>query len=315
MISLKPVVEDRTQEEIIFRKIKAYFDDLLFAFIEEVLKEPLENATDINWYLKRGYLVYDKGFFVARRKLPNKISRDLEKLGAKWNKGRKAYFINPQRVPADILQTIAEISIHNQEKLQKIEQYLQGVEENLPVIKLNFDKEVVKIGTMLDKQFKESVGKINIIPANMTDFQKTEIAQKYTNNLDYYIKKWTKKEIVKLREDIQPYVMQGYRAESLEELMQKHKDISARKAKFLARQETKLLVAQYRENRFKEAGVTRYRWQTILDGRERDLHRELNGKIFFWTEPPIIDARTGEKGNPGQAYNCRCKAIPVVDWG
>lgn len=314
MISLKPVEENRTQEEIIFRKIHEYFDDLLFAFLEEVIKEPLENATDINWYLRRGYLIYEKGYFIPRRKLPNKISRDLEKLGAKWSKSKKAYFLKPQKVPVDISQTIAQVNIHNQDKVERIEKYLQGVEENLPVIKLDFDKEVVKIGTLLDKQLKESLGRINIIPANMTDFQKTEIAQKYTNNLNYYIKKWTGKEIVKLREDIQQYIMQGYRASSLEELVQKHKGISARKAKFLARQETKLLVAQYRENRFKEYGVTQYRWQTILDGRERDLHRDLNGQRFFWTEPPIIDARTGERGNPGQAYNCRCKAIPVVEF-
>ena len=313
MISLKPVEENRTQEEIIFRKIKEYFDDLLFTFLEEVVREPLENATDINWYLKRGYLVYDKGYFILRKKLPNKISRDLEKLGAKWSRAKKAYYVKPERIPVDLAQTISEVNIHNQEKVEKIEQYLQGVEENLPVITLNFDKEVVKIGAMLDKQFKESVGRINIIPPDMTDFQKTEIAQKYTTNLDYYIKKWTKKEIVKLREDIEPFVMSGYRAAGLEELIQKHKAVSARKAKFLARQETKLLVAQYRENRFKEAGVTHYRWQTILDGRERDLHREHNGKVFSWDEPPIIDATTGQRGNPSQAYNCRCKAIPVVE--
>ena len=81
----------------------------------------------------------------------------------------------------------------------------------------------------------------------------------------------------------------------------------------MARQETKLLVAEYRKNRFKQEGVTKYRWSTVLDGRERKLHRELNGKIFSWDNPPIIDERTGERGNPAEAYNCRCKAIPIID--
>lgn len=313
MISLKPVTEDRTQEEIIFRKIKEYFDDLLFTFLEEVVKEPLENATDINWYLKRGYLHFDNGYFIPKGKIPNKIAKDLEKLGAKWSRAKKAYYLKPTKVPVDISQTIAEVNIHNQEKVERIEKYLQGVEENLPAIELNFDKEVVKIGSLLDKQFKSSLGRINVIPADLTDFQKHEIAKNYTTNLNYYIKKWTTKEIVKLREDIEPYVMQGYRAESLTDLIQKHKDVSARKAKFLARQETKLLVAEYRKNRYKEAGITHYRWQTILDGRERPEHRALNGQPFSWDEPPIIDARTGERGNPGEAYNCRCKAIPLAN--
>ena len=313
MIKLKPVTENRTQEEIIFKKIKEYLDDLLFTFLEQVVRQPLENATDINWYLKRGYIVYDKGYFILKRKLPNKIAKDLEKLGAKWSKAKKGYFINPQKIPVDISQTIAQVNIWNQDKVERINKYLVGLQENLNDIPLNFDREVAKIEKNLSSQLKMSLGKIDIIPPMMTDFQKTEIAKNYTKNLDYYIKKWTKREIIKLREDIEPYTMQGYRAESLEELIQKHKNVSARKAKFLARQETKLLVAEYRKNRFKEAGVTSYIWKTNLDGRERELHRELNGRTFSWDNPPIIDARTGQRGNPGEAYNCRCLAIPVVD--
>lgn len=313
MIKLKPIVENRTQEEIIFRKIKEYFDDLLFTFLEQVVRQPLENATDINWYLKRGYIVYDNGYFILKRKLPNKISRDFEKLGAKWSKAKKAYYIKPQRVPIDIAQTVAEIKIYNQDKVDRINKYLVDLQENLDTIPLNFDKEVIKIELNLNKQLKDSLGKIDIIPPMITDFQRTEIAKNYTKNLDYYIKKWAKREIVKLREDLEPYVMQGYRAESLEELIQKHKNVSARKAKFLARQETKLLVAEYRKNRYKQAGVSSYIWRTVLDGRERELHKELNGQVFTWDNPPIIDSRTGQKGNPGEAYNCRCIAVPVVD--
>ena len=174
--------------------------------------------------------------------------------------------------------------------------------------------EVEKIGTDLDRQFAESVKPVLEIAPKMTDFQKSEIAKNYTNNLAFYIRKFADDEIVKLRQEIQPLVMAGYRAESLEKIIKKRESISARKAKFLARQETRLLVAEYTKNRMKQAGITRFRWRTVLDGRERPEHKALNGQIFSWSEPPIIDARTGERGYPSQAFNCRCWAEPVIEW-
>lgn len=274
----------------------------------------LENDNSIEWYIRKGYITYKDGVFTSVRKIPNKIAKELEKLGAKWSKLKKGYVLSPKKLPPTIMQAIAEVKIFNNEKLKKINDYLLGLNDTLDFIQIDFTNEVVKIGTDLENQFAASMKKINVIPAKITEFQKLEIAKNYTKNLNYYIQKWSKQEIVKLRRDLEPFVMSGYRAESLEELIRKHKNISARKAKFLARQETKLLVAEYRKNRFKEHGVTQYIWKAVMDERTRELHRELNGRIFSWDSPPIIDARTGETGSPAQAFGCRCVAIPVVEW-
>ena len=61
-----------------------------------------------------------------------------------------------------------------------------------------------------------------------------------------------------------------------------------------------------------EEGFEEFKWITNIDGRERELHKELNGKIFRFDDPPIIDERTGRiimmgaldnlvKGAAGQA--------------
>ena len=283
-------------------------------FVYPKTKIRLENAVDLRYYILQGYLRYRDGFFTIKRNLPNKVAMELEKLGAIYSRKRRGYYLKASKIPPYILQAAAMVNIRDQERLTKISDYLRGLTETEGFItsRVDFSPEVIKIGADLDKQFKTSMTGLEI-PANMTEFQKSEIANNYTNNLNYYIKKWVPKEIQSLRKDLEPLTLAGYRAEALEEIIQKHKGVSERKAKFLARQETKLLVAQYRKNRFKEAGVTQYIWSTILDGKERDLHRDLNGRVFSWDEPPIIDARTGEKGAPGEAYNCRCIAIPVVE--
>ena len=46
------------------------------------------------------------------------------------------------------------------------------------------------------------------------------------------------------------------------------------------------------------------------------MHKELNdrsekGEVFKFSNPPI-DSPNGSRHNPGQNYNCRCIAIPVV---
>ena len=66
--------------------------------------------------------------------------------------------------------------------------------------------------------------------------------------------------------------------------------------------------------RYTNAGVKEYIWSTSNDQRVRPDHKELNGKTFSWGEA-VIDRTTGQKGNPGEAFGCRCLALPVVRIG
>ena len=56
-----------------------------------------------------------------------------------------------------------------------------------------------------------------------------------------------------------------------------------------------------------------YAWSESGDGRVRDSHKHLNKKRFRWSDPPIVDAKTGRRCHPGQDYQCRCVALPVFD--
>lgn len=301
----------------VYRKIREFFDDLLFSYFDELLKNNrVENDGDVlAAAIKSGKVIYSDGVFRPKTKFSNKMSAELENLGARYSRSAGGYRLSAGSFPPSVAQAIAQVRISNVELADKAQNYLKSLSDNLDFIrsKLSFEDEVEKIGKNLDGQFKRSMRTINVIPPELTSYQLAEIAKNYTYNLDYYIKKWAESEIIKLREDIGGLVLDGFRHESLNDVILRHKGVSQRKAAFLARQETKLLVAEYRKNRFKQQGVTKYRWSTVLDGRERELHRELNGRIFSWDDPPIIDATTGERGNPGEAYNCRCVAIPVID--
>lgn len=52
--------------------------------------------------------------------------------------------------------------------------------------------------------------------------------------------------------------------------------------------------------------VDRYIWRSRDDSRVRANHAEYDDHIFFWSAPP-------EGGHPGQSWNCRCTAEPIID--
>ena len=54
-----------------------------------------------------------------------------------------------------------------------------------------------------------------------------------------------------------------------------------------------------------------YKWRTQKDDKVRDLHRDLEGKIFNKNNPPV-SGTNGFRGNPGEPANCRCFAEPIV---
>lgn len=88
------------------------------------------------------------------------------------------------------------------------------------------------------------------------------------------------------------------------------------RAAFIARDQTSKLTTATNSARMKSAGVTRFRWRHSGGSYDpRKLHLGYDGQEFDIDNPPVIDERSGERGLPGQAINCRCYMIPVIDFG
>jgi len=96
---------------------------------------------------------------------------------------------------------------------------------------------------------------------------------------------------------------------------------SEKRAALIAKDQISSLNAEITKLQQQDAGVRRYKWSSSRDSRVRDCHRELNGKIFSWDEPPEMwyqtkkygRVMTGRRCHPGEDYCCRCVAIPVFD--
>ena len=74
----------------------------------------------------------------------------------------------------------------------------------------------------------------------------------------------------------------------------------------LTRDQTSKAIGQLTQTRHQQLGITEYKWRTAQDERVRDTHAALDGTPQRWDTPPGV-------GHPGEAIQCRCVAIPIVD--
>lgn len=103
----------------------------------------------------------------------------------------------------------------------------------------------------------------------------------------------------------------GMRVETLQKRLQAEEGIAKRRAELIARDQVLKANAKLNEDRQKEVGVERYIWSAGADDRVRPMHRDLDGKTFRWDDPPITNPQ-GDRNHPGQDYQCRCGAIPLM---
>jgi len=97
--------------------------------------------------------------------------------------------------------------------------------------------------------------------------------------------------------------------------------MTKRHARAIAQDQMGTLNCRMTKYEHESLGVTHYKWTARHDTRVRPCHRELNGKIFAWNNPPAMWYPTMSRGivftgrycHPGEDYGCRCTAKPVFD--
>ena len=95
--------------------------------------------------------------------------------------------------------------------------------------------------------------------------------------------------------------------DDLADELKKIKGMTDNRAKLIARDQLGKINSRLSQVRQQSLGITHYYWSTSHDERVRDRHRRWDGDLIAWDSPTI-------DGHPGQAINCRCTAIPDLDF-
>lgn len=309
-------------------QLRVIFDQEVMDHVVKIIKaataQPvqIENASGedvLRRALRNGQIQYAGGIFSG--KFTAAISKALKGIGSIFYPRQGVFKIEPTKVPSVL---IAEAAAYHQRASQahdaiqgQLDKTLADIDKN--VYGINSERMVEKV----DAGWRRSAAALMVKP-ELTKEGKRNLAANYSENMNLWIKKWLKEQILGLRQDVQENAEAGYRFDSLIEKVQRRKSVSETKAKFLARQETGLFMSQYRAQRFIDAGLLKYKWSTSHDARVRPAkglrgsalmhagnHRILDGQVFTYAgKAPARYMSVGQPCNPGEDYQCRCGDIP-----
>lgn len=293
--------------DVIFRPVL----DLLLphnAQVKAAAKE-FKNAGDaaVVAALRGGKIQYTAGTFSGD--FTAATTKELKKMGAKWNKQTKTFFLAPNLIPTDVAAMATEYADAAKKLHDELYKRLSEIEINLEALVDARPVDATPTVEAVQKGFQKSAGDAF---SDLTDEGKDRLSQEYTENIKPYIKKFSKETVLELRKMVSDNAQQGYRFDKLVDRIQGRYDVSQTKAKFLAQQETGLLAAKHRRVRFEDVGITRYIWRTSGKPSVRDDHRALNGREFLYSDPPVVDRATGRRGNPGEDFGCQCVDEPIM---
>lgn len=276
--------------------------------------------------LKGGVIYYENGGFKSQDKFSNRLSKALLDIGAKYDRWENSFKIAIEDLPKEIWESI-KLSIQKaQQKLSQINQFLQYVEINLDAIveTMIFNDEVGTVLTDVQGKMHKNINviEVELTPEDVENIHNTinhgfkiseeDIKKNFNESIQHYTKDFLTKRVPEIRRKVQQAILDGYREIDVQKMLETEYGIMERKAKFLAQNETSIMLAQIKKVHYSAMGFDSFMWHTILDARERPLHRELNGKVFSFDNPPVIDERTGQRGLPGETYNCRCDLTPIM---
>ena len=160
----------------------------------------------------------------------------------------------------------------------------------------------------LDLQVRRAMG----VPLSALERPTTDRIPGFVRENVDLIKTVPERYFERIRRDVTEAFESGMHVDTLAQQIEADGDAAESDAIRIARDQVGKLAAQVNQDRQEALGVTAFIWRGVLDQRERDSHRALEGEQFDWDDPPV-DEETGEPITPGSAIQCRCFAEPVLD--
>ena len=319
------------------KELDRYFYDFYWKDILETVKESerLYNSNSaLIAAIRKGSIHYENGKFTG--KFNARISKELRKF-AKYDGRTKSW----SGIPPSNVTAAATVANSKGERLSRqitalIDKIPARVEAAVESLKYSIDAPLFAVSAEAGKDLN-TLG----ISVEMTPELSQRLMDDYTTNQNLNIKNWTPEQTQRLRNMIEENALSGYNRLELQQRIAAEYGVTQNKAKFLARQETSLFVAEVRNERYDDAGIQWYRWSTSQDirvvgtpgglypegGPGHGNHYVMQGKICKLNDPTVYadtlaDARKGlwkskasigaDNTHPGQAFGDRCVMIPVI---
>lgn len=176
-----------------------------------------------------------------------------------------------------------------------------------------FIKQIYKTSkSALAGSLKEMSGgltvKTDVMGADLTEIFKASVTE--NTNL---IKSIPEQYIKSITGAVTRSITSGQGLEDLIPAIERIGGVTNRRAKIIALDQTRKAYSAINSARMQKVGIEEFEWIHSGGGlNPRRDHMEMSGNIYRFDDLPVIDKKTGERGLPGQAPNCRCTMRPVL---
>jgi SPP1 gp7 family putative phage head morphogenesis protein len=274
--------------------------------------------------LRYGTIQYKDGLFTGDFEAA--ISGPLRDLGAEFDERRGGFFLSEWVVPSVLK---AEAAVANARAVaihEKVARELERAKQKLELGQLSMEIDPTMPVDAIEEGFKTTAEAIGV-ETRLPPAARARMEQRYRDNVRPYVAEATAKFIDEVHAVVTDNAAAGYRYDRLVDGIEREVGVSRRKARFIARQETGLFMAAYRQERFSAAGVTCYKWSTSHDARVRPAagltgnakahagnHRVLDGQVFSYsTKGPAYLMSSKKPCNPGEDFGCRCVDLAILE--
>lgn len=327
---LQPIIYKDTWHDELARYLLKIMFKAIFEPLLDITEERIDNAKDtlLERYLKDGKIQYKDGKFSGQ--LSASISKEIKSMGGKFEHGK--WSLPEHRMPF-VLKRAVEYNVKSMKYLsESLTKKLDTMVGKTSSFIKNMSIQSMGVTNLdrVSKEFKQIIRKNLGVAPQLSVEGLEQISKDYTTTIELPIRKKLLHEfedrakavledfeqdvVVKLREDIGDMILAGQSRVDLRNAIKKRLNISNSRCKFIARQETALLTTNFKKSQYQQYGIDQYKWKTVGDHKVRESHVELDGEIIDWNQPPVVDPKTGRTAHAGMDFNCRCQAMPIVEW-
>lgn len=158
---------------------------------------------------------------------------------------------------------------------------VQASEQITEILGVDYTMQPFYDESMIEKIIDENVALIKAEP------------RKYLRSYDKELKRILKEKDIK-----------GQTIDEITEAIQKATKIERNRANLIARDQIGDIYAETTKHQYTKLGLKKFKWVSVGDDRVRHKHREFNGNIYEWDNPPDNEI-------PGGEIACRCVAAVV----
>jgi SPP1 gp7 family putative phage head morphogenesis protein len=158
----------------------------------------------------------------------------------------------------------------------------------------------------------KEVSEIFAIDLTASNARLQDVIQASTMEAAQLIKRIPAEYLSEVQGAVMRSITTGAGMKDLVPFLTKKYDGNVRWARHVAMDQTRKAYSAITRTKLQRAGVESYIWiHTGGSAHPRKEHIALSGQEFRYDDPPVIDKKTGQRGNTGDLYFCRCVSKPV----